>query len=115
MMSRRAYHKISHVVGPLVESNKRVCAANGDSLDIDGYTKVPFRLKTATYTFGFLIGDLSGVDCLFGLDWLHSVGAVVDFASMTAELGPIERVQLREGPLEFNFCSVKIGQTLMPS
>ena len=33
---------------------------------------------------------------------------------MTVELGPTERVQLREGPLGFNFCSVKIGQTLMP-
>ena len=114
MMSWKAYDRIRSVVGPLRESEKRACGANGANLEIMGWVKVPFVLKTATYTFGFLIGDLAGVDCLLGLDWLHSVGAVVDFASMTAELGPTERIQLRDEPLGFNFCSVKIGQTLMP-
>ena len=37
LMSRKAYRRIRHVVGPLVESDKRACGANGNSLDIDGY------------------------------------------------------------------------------
>ena len=53
LMSRRAYWRIRHIVGPLVDSDKRACAANGGSLELDGYARVSFRLKTATYTFGF--------------------------------------------------------------
>ena len=114
LMSRRAYGRIKSYVGPLQASNRRACGASGTSLEIDGWVKVPFRMKTATYTYGFLVGNLSGVDCLLGLDWLHSVGAVVDFSAMTAELGPTEKIQLREEPQDINFCSVKTGQTLVP-
>jgi hypothetical protein len=42
-----------------------------------------------------LVGDLVGVDLLLGLDWLISMGAIIDFYSMTAEIGPRQRVQLR--------------------
>ena len=31
------------------------------------------------------------------------IGALVDFASMTAELGPTDKIQLRDVPLGFNF------------
>ena len=54
------------------------------------------------------IDSCATVNCLLGLDWLHSVGAIVDFAPMTAESGPTEKVQL------IIFCNMKIGQTLMP-
>ena len=114
MMSKGAYEKIKHIVGPLNSSDKRASGANGSQIEILGWAKVPFTLKVATYTFKFLVGDLAGVDCLLGLDWLHSVGATVDFGSMTAVLGPTERVRLTEQAPTYNFCSVKIGQTLMP-
>ena len=112
LISRKAYGRIKQYVGPVMPSNRRASGANGDSLQIDGWIRMSFRIGSALYTYGFLVSNLSGVDCLLGLDWLQSVGAIIDFATMQAELGPKETVQLRDEPLAINFCKVPIGQTL---
>jgi len=113
LMSRKAYDKIKTIVGPLQPTSRKASGASGADLNIDGWVQVPFKIGLTTYTYSFLVGTLSGVDCLLGLDWLQTVGAVIDFASMRAEFGPKEIVQLSSEPLEINFCSVPIGQTLM--
>ena len=42
-----------------------------------------------------LIGDLSGIDMLLGMDWLYVVHAQLDFNKITAKLGPTQEVNLR--------------------
>mgnify|MGYP000002875306 CR=1 FL=1 len=79
---------------------------------MDGYIRVPFKIGSSTYTYNFLVGDLTGVDCLLGLDWLMRVGAKINFRTMTAELGPIETIKLSTEPMDFNFVHVPVGKTI---
>ena len=112
LMSREAYKRIKDVVGPLKPTKRTASGASGKNLKIDGWIRMPFKIGASTYTYSFLVGDLSGIDCLLGLDWLQSVKATIDFSTMKAVFGPTEEVQLSSEPLEINFCRVIRGQTL---
>ena len=116
LLSRGAYERLQWVLGPLRPTQHRASGASGTRLQIDGLVRMAFRISKAIYTFGFLVGNLKGIDCLLGLDWLHSVGAVVNFAAMTAVLGPREKIQLDtlDEQQAVNFCSTGVGTTLMP-
>ena len=113
LMSREAYNRIQHVVEPLRPTKRKASGASGKRLKIDGWLNIPFQIGGSTYSHSFLVGDLSGIDCLLGLDWLQSVGAVIDFSSMKAEFGPTEKVSLSTEPAEINYCRVPQGRTLM--
>ena len=58
-----------------------------------------------------IVCALAGVDCLLGLDWLHAMGAQVNFADMTMELGHQRVVYLRSIPLEL-FSMVRVHMIL---
>ena len=112
LLSRAAYKKIKDIVGPLHKTSRKASGASGKRLELDGWVKVPFTIGHATFTYSFLVGNLSGIDCLLGLDWLQSVGATIDFSTMKAVFGPVEKVQLSSEPLELNYCRVPEGRTL---
>ena len=112
LLSNEAYQRIKHIAGPIQPTKRRASGAGGEKLDIKGWVKFPFRIGASNYTYSFLVGNLSGIDCLLGLDWLMSVGALIDFASMQAEFGPKVKVQLSTEPLQINFCKVVEGQVL---
>ena len=112
LLSREAYKRIKRSVGALQVTKRKASGAGGENLAIDGWVRFPFQIGASTYTYSFLVGDLSGIDCLLGLDWLQSVGAVIDFSTMKAEFGPKVQVQLSNEPLQINFCKVIQEQTL---
>ena len=112
LLSREAYKRIKHIVGPINDTKRKASGAGGEKLRIDGWVRFPFRIGASRYTYSFLVGNLSGIDCLLGLDWLQFVGAVIDFSTMKAEFGPKETVQLSSEPLQIHYCRVVESQSL---
>ena len=47
------------------------------------------------YEYPVLIGDLSGMDMLLGMDWLYATHAQLEFNTMTVRIGPVIEAPLR--------------------
>jgi len=108
LLSHASYRQAvqSGFAGPLVPSKTRLRGASGKDISLYGTSKIRFRIGSdvqqdeprATYTYEVLVGELKGVDMLLGLDWLIAASAKIDFGSMTAVIGPRQKVILRTTP-----------------
>ena len=90
IMSPEAWAKVSHLCPPLKPTSVALRGASGAQLSVEGAADVTFRLQGKSYHFWFCIAELKGVDILLGLDFLMSVKAKVDLASMRVTIGEQE-------------------------
>ena len=97
LLSRVAYDRIERTgsVTPLKPVKQTVKGASGSQLRVDGWATIRFTIEGYPYTGQVLVGELSGVDMLLGMDWLTQVRARIDFNAMIAELRHDQVVRLR--------------------
>ena len=106
MLSMNTYTKMQtskdvtdHWMSPLRSTKVCLHGASGQSLNVMGEVSLYFRIDNLVYVAEVLVGNVTGVDMLLGLDWLIRARAVIDFGTMTINLHPRHSVKIRTGPM----------------
>ena len=94
---------------PLKPTNIRLRGASGKRLQIDGKTELQFEVQGWKTSHTVLVGDLTGVDMLLGMNWLTYIGAVIDFHAMKIQVSPDNVLELRTSN---NICTHTFGITV---
>ena len=98
LMSRGAYDKVSvkgDYTSKLIPVTQKLRGASGSDVRVDGWTDLKMTIEGRSYDFALLVGGLSGVDILLGMDWLTHYRVKINFENMVAELGPRHTIRLR--------------------
>ena len=84
LMSSKAYDRIKYTgcVSDIRPNSAILTGASGKRLEVRGVAEVQFALGDYLWTTPVLVGELSGVDMLLGMDWLVANEAHIDFNRM---------------------------------
>ena len=98
LISARAFNKIKHMdcVAPLKKTDHHLTGAGGASLNILGVTCIQMNIQRTVIQCAMFVGDLTGVDCLLGMDWLVRANAIIDLGRMELTLFAKCTLKLRD-------------------
>ena len=105
LLSKEIFEKVKQHCGEVYPAEGvNLYGASGKKIALLGRSDVQFWIGCVQYSYPVLIGELSGVDMLIGMDWLVAVEAKLDFESMSIRIGPTQEVSLwtsrkENGPL----------------
>ena len=99
LMSKKAYD-IVRALGEDYTTELRpvkqtIRGASGAPVRVDGWTCLRFKIDEYFYEYALLVGGLSGVDILFGMDWLTNHKVKINFDTMIAEFSQSHTKTLR--------------------
>ena len=84
LLSSKAYDRIKYTghVTDIRPNETILTGASGKRLELRGIAELQFALGDYLWTTPVLVGELSGVDLLLGMDWLVANEAHIDFNRM---------------------------------
>ena len=104
ILNAATYDRIRMIPGnkgrvPDVQPTKtRLSGASGANIPLRGISLITFNIGNAEYSYPMIVGELSGLDVLLGIDWLDFIQAEINFGTMRMTLGQRQTVQLRSFP-----------------
>ena len=81
LLSQSAYQGLGARKPKMKSSKTNLTTANGEPLESQGTCRLSFRLDGQRFSHDMVIGDLSGISGILGMDFLIKNGAEIDIAS----------------------------------